>query len=84
MAITDVLDLFWQEGPRAEHGLDFPGDGHGKEIHVCRLWLSALACRARRWRRSYDGLRLALNCSASGLLPLCCDCAPKVRFPLLN
>jgi hypothetical protein len=54
MAVTDFLALLWQEKQRPEHGSDFPGDGHGKEIDVCRLRLSAHACRARRWRRSYE------------------------------
>ena len=48
MAVTDFLALLWQEKQRPEHGSDLPGDGHGKEIDVCRLRLSAHACRARR------------------------------------
>jgi hypothetical protein len=33
---------------KARTRIRFPGDGHGKEIDVCRLRLPARACRARR------------------------------------
>src|SRR5215471_21846262 len=79
MAVTDFLALFWQETGRPEHGSNLPGDSHGKEIDVCCLRLSALACRTRRWRRSHDRLRLALNCLASDLAE-CVDYNPGVEI----